>query len=135
KAGRGRERPRLDERVGGEAGAVLHGRRGAQICGTGDIVPAQARDEGRKDGPHLPHLVGVVRREGEPGHGRSYLLSARAAACSRASSALPAAASASRASSSARENGAPSAVPCTSTKPPSPVMTTFMSVSARTSST
>ena len=31
--------------------------------------------------------------------------------------------------------GAPSAVPCTSTNFPSPVITTFMSVSARTSST
>src|SRR6185312_6411615 len=37
--------------------------------------------------------------------------------------------------SSSRSNGAPSAVPCTSTNLPEPVTTTFMSVSARTSST
>ena len=37
----------------------------------------------------------------------------------------------SRSSSSARVNGRPSAVPCTSTNRPPPVMTTFMSTSAR----
>ena len=42
---------------------------------------------------------------------------------------MPVSASAIIASNCARENGAPSAVPCTSTKPPAPVITTFMSVS------
>ena len=50
------------------------------------------------------------------------------------SDAMPAEARSSRVSSSARLNGSRSAVPWTSTRPPSPVMTTFMSVSARTSS-
>ena len=39
-----------------------------------------------------------------------------------------------RINAAARENGVPSAVPCTSTKPPLPVMTTFMSVSQAESS-
>jgi hypothetical protein len=48
---------------------------------------------------------------------------------------MPLSASASSASISARVKGAPSAVPCTSTKPPAPVITTFMSVSQAASST
>ena len=47
---------------------------------------------------------------------------------------MPVSASTSRSSSSPRENGAPSAVPCTSMNRPLPVMTTFMSTSARASS-
>ena len=58
----------------------------------------------------------------------------RASDCRRVRSAQPFSASPSRASSSTRSNGAASAVPCTSMNLPSPVMTTFMSVSARTSS-
>ena len=49
-------------------------------------------------------------------------------------SAMPPSARPRSASSSARVNATPSAVPCTSTKRPSPVITTFMSTSARTSS-
>src|SRR5260221_6505718 len=52
-----------------------------------------------------------------------------AAFCLAMSSAIPRFASASSASNCAAEKGAPSAVPCTSTKPPEPVITTFMSVS------
>src|SRR5207248_400312 len=52
-----------------------------------------------------------------------------AAFCLAMSSAIPCIASASSASICAAENGAPSAVPWTSTKPPEPVITTFMSVS------
>src|SRR3569623_1044887 len=47
---------------------------------------------------------------------------------------MPAVARSSKASSVARENGVPSAVPCTSTMPPLPVITTFMSVSQSESS-
>ncbi len=57
-----------------------------------------------------------------------------ASCCSLVRSAQPFSPSASSASSSARENAAPSAVPCTSTNEPAPVITMFMSVSARTSS-
>src|SRR3989344_5591662 len=48
---------------------------------------------------------------------------------------MPFSASASSWSISARVNATPSAVPCTSTKWPAPVITTFMSVSQSTSST
>ena len=47
---------------------------------------------------------------------------------------MPVAASASRSSRWARESGVRSAVACTSTRPPSPVMTTFASTSAVESS-
>src|SRR5213082_373103 len=57
-----------------------------------------------------------------------------AAFCLAMSSAIPCIASASSASICAAENGAPSAVPWTSTKPPEPVITTFMSVSQPESS-
>src|SRR5262245_4954152 len=53
---------------------------------------------------------------------------------SRVSSTQPADAKPSISSKSARSNGSPSAVPCTSTNRPPPVITTFMSVSALTSS-
>ena len=56
-------------------------------------------------------------------------------ACATSSSAIPRSAKASISSSSCREKGAPSAVPCTSTRPPELVMTTFMSTSAPASST
>ena len=60
---------------------------------------------------------------------------ASAARCARDQLArCPCSARPSSASISARENGAPSAVPCTSTKPPAPVITTFMSVSQAESS-
>ena len=52
----------------------------------------------------------------------------------RASCSMPAPASASSSSSEARESGVRSAVACTSTSPPSPVITTFMSTSAVESS-
>ncbi len=52
----------------------------------------------------------------------------RSASAQRPARGCPAPASATSASISARVNGAPSAVPCISTKPPRPVMTTFMSV-------
>ena len=52
----------------------------------------------------------------------------------RAIVSIPPAARSSSSSSSSRENGSCSAVACTSTRRPSPVMTTFMSVSAVESS-
>ena len=59
---------------------------------------------------------------------------ASASCWSRVRSAQPFSPSTSRASSSARVNAAPSAVPWTSMNDPAPVITMFMSVSARTSS-
>src|SRR5699024_7017284 len=85
-------------------------------------------DEGGEDPLQLSDLAWVARRQEDLGHDASALR------CSSASSAHPFAARESSASSSSRPNGSASAVPCTSTKRPSPVMTTFMSVSARTSS-
>jgi exodeoxyribonuclease-3 len=60
--------------------------------------------------------------------------SASAAFCSSKISFMPFCASASMALKSSGWNGAPSAVPCTSMKPPALVMTTFRSVSAAESS-
>lgn len=80
-----------------------------------------------QDPPQLLELLLVVRCQENSTH-------ASASCCSFASSAQPEIPSSSRLSSSARSNGAPSAVPCTSMNFPSPVITRFMSVSARTSS-
>ena len=80
----------------------------------------------------LVELVRVARGEDE----RAF----RAAAVSQAarwavpSSVIPAAARSSSSSSSSRVNGSRSAVACTSTRRPSPAITTFMSVSADESS-
>src|SRR6266581_8066042 len=63
-------------------------------------------------------------RSGEPEHHED----PSAAFCLAMSSAIPCIASASSASICAAEKGSPSAVPWTSTKPPEPVITTFMSV-------
>ena len=60
--------------------------------------------------------------------------SGNASSCARAISAIPPDARSSSSSSSSRVNGAPSAVACTSTSLPSPVITTFMSASAVESS-
>ena len=59
---------------------------------------------------------------------------ASAAACRSVNARQPPSASASNWSSRSRSKGSPSAVPCTSMKRPSPVITTFISVSALTSS-
>ncbi len=59
---------------------------------------------------------------------------ANASRCLRISSAMPASARASKPSSSSRRKAWPSAVPCSSMKPPPSFMTTFMSVSQSLSS-
>ncbi len=81
-----------------------------------------------EDLAELGDLVRVACGQDHPGHDRS------ASACRWVSSAQPPAARPSSRSSRARSNGSRSAVPCTSMYRPSPVITTFMSVSARTSS-
>ena len=57
-----------------------------------------------------------------------------ASSCTTRSCSIPAAASASSSSRCARDSGVRSAVACTSTRPPSPVITTFASTSAVESS-
>ena len=113
---------RLDSRVVDERRAVLDrvSRRVQEL----DLPRGKRASE-------LSELVRVARREDEL-HTR-----ARATASSWAavSSSIPPAARSSSSSSSSRENGSRSAVACTSTSAPSPVMTTFMSVSADESST
>ncbi len=84
----------------------------------------------RKRSAKLAELVLVARREKKVHAGGV----AAACACAAASSSIPPAARSSSASSSSREKGSRSAVACTSTSLPSPVMTTFMSVSALESS-
>ncbi len=82
-------------------------------------------------GEHLAELrdlVAVAGRQDDP-HPPT------AAVCSAVRSRTPPSARSSRTSSSAREKVLPSAVACTSTRRPAPVMTTFMSDSARESST
>ncbi len=78
----------------------------------------------------LAELVLVARREDEP-HGSG---AAAASACALVNVSIPPAARSSSSSRSSREKGSRSAVACTSTSALSPVVTTFMSVSAVESS-
>src|SRR5690606_10594266 len=75
-----------------------------------------------------------LRNQGLIAHRKGFLQSASAARCKANSSSRPLRARASMALSSSGWNGAPSAVPCTSIKPPASVMTTLRSVSAAESS-
>src|SRR5699024_10317612 len=95
----------------------------------------------REDGAELREFSLVLGGEDEfrahtilPGVSFRVTGWARARRCLAVRSVMPSAARVSSASSSARAKGTPSAVPCTSTNPPLPVITMFMSVSARTSS-
>src|SRR4029077_2503785 len=85
-------------------------------------------DRRHEDPAHLGEFLGIARGQEQLCH------APRASRWNSASDAHPATARSSSASSSSRRNGVPSAVPCTSTNDPSPVTTTFMSGSARTSS-
>src|SRR5690606_11335973 len=79
-----------------------------------------------ENGGKLGKLARVV---GGQHHARTHACtSASARACKAISSPIPAVARSSRAPSSARPKLPPSAVPCTSTKRPALVITTFMSV-------
>src|SRR3954464_1897090 len=75
----------------------------------------------------LADLAGIVRRDDDALH-------ASAERWAWTSSAIPFEARSSSFDISSRVKGWPSAVPCTSTKWPAPVMTTFMSVSQPESS-
>src|SRR6185369_12907517 len=81
-----------------------------------------ARAEGLEELLDLRLLARIARGKNDALHKPS------ARRCCATSSAMPRPAMASSWSSSARAKGSPSAVPCTSTKRPAPVITTFMSV-------
>lgn len=86
----------------------------------------------------LPQLSRVVscKNQARPGSlGWAHRVSARVSRWMAASWVVPSSARSRSLFSSSRSKGAPSAVPWTSTNLPVPVTTTFMSVSARTSST
>ncbi len=87
-----------------------------------------------EDLAHLVQLVRVPRREHQLGARGRAVHDPVACSCTARSSAIPASASPSSSSSEARESGICSAVACTSTRPPSPVMTTLASTSALESS-
>src|SRR5699024_1566367 len=96
-------------------------------------VHVQARDPVPQQLTQLAQLALVPRGEDEPRGRRgaracAHRSPARVSCWIRVSSVVPSTARSSRVSSSARRNGAPSAVPWTSTKSPDPVTTTFMSV-------
>src|SRR5450830_934161 len=136
------ESPGLDQRILGERHAVLTRLRRTDVAGPDDVRRVEPGDPAVEDRAQLTELVRVVGREDEPGgHPHTppwatrVIGPASAAVWIAASSMVPPSARSSSASSSRRSNGAASAVPCTSTNNPRPVTTTFMSVSARTSST
>ena len=81
-----------------------------------------------KERIQLLHLLGVVGGENEFFHAASAL------SWAATSWRMPSVARSSSTFICSRVNGSPSAVPCTSTMPPAPVITTFMSVSQPESS-
>src|SRR5690606_29133700 len=108
---------------------------------TDDIADhrCQHPEEGRVVAQHGPLARFLIRHGNQTLLAHRYLRvlpaqSARAARCSSNSSRMPCWASASMAFSSSGWKGAPSAVPCTSIKPPLSVITTLRSVSAAESS-
>src|SRR5215831_4493176 len=116
---------RLGEGVLDERSVGLLGLRDFQGRLRDDLDP-----ERTEQGLELAQLAWIGRREDQLLHRRAPAwVSASAAFCLATSSAMPRWASAISACISPAEKGAPSAVPCTSTKPPEPVITTFMSVS------
>ncbi|OEI69225.1 Uncharacterized protein Cus16_1063 [Curtobacterium sp. ER1/6] len=119
-------RARLDQRVRRVGVAVLDRLRPVVADELDPLAERLAEDPAELD-----DLALVVRRQddGAPGHA-----SPSASRWMAASDRLPASPRSSSVSSSARSNGACSAVPCTSMNFPEPVVTMFMSVSAAESS-
>ena len=115
---------RLRERVLDERRMGLIGLGNAELALRND-VDAERREQPGK----LAELAGIAGGEDPT---RDHVLSA--AFCAAMSLRIPRSPSATSASICSRENGAPSAVPCSSTKPPAPVITMFMSVSHAESS-
>ena len=112
---------------------VPAGQRGARfVCVAALVLPSGG--EHLAEGEVLGQLAGIPGRHDDPGLARRPRHRPSASSCRRVSSAQPATPRSSSRSSSSRPNGSRSAVPWISTKPPSPVQTTFMSVSAAESS-
>src|SRR5438309_9042631 len=164
RAGRAGGRARLEERVLSIGRAGLFGKRGARDVGQQRDVPRQVAQQLDELAPlgaiecrddETAGYRPIEKRHGFPGalraawgvwgaisgppiYCRRNTLSSRASSARRWSPTswrMPRSARASRASRRARSKGTCSAVPCTSTNSPPPVMTTFMSTSALESST
>ncbi len=97
-------------------------------CGTISNCSAASSARSSRNLPALP-VASTIRRSKAQAPGDS-----SACNCSAHNCPIPAAARSSSPSSSSRLSACPSAVPCTSMKPPPEFMTTFMSVSACESS-
>src|SRR5204863_6876841 len=122
-------RARLGERVLRERLGVL----GREL----DLVGQGNQLEPVEDLAQLTQLVLVARGHDDPPRRHqpdADAAAVTAASCESRSNAIAGSASASRSSSDARDTGIRSAVACTSTRPPSPLITTFASTSARESS-
>src|SRR5690606_32048135 len=159
-SGRASERVHLDARVVGDRGEagdpvkVLRLRAGVLLEGLvrlervlfgrwrdAGIVQVEKLEAGHgtQDAPDLGHLAGAARGDEEAAHAHPppevpARARRRASACAARSTSTPEIARSRSPSSSSRRKGSPSAVPCTSTRPPLSVPTTFMSTCARTSS-
>src|SRR5699024_10509131 len=139
--GRQRTGPRLDEGVLGKGRAVLGLLR--EIGGLVQTHWVDADDALRVEHPpQLRQLPGVAAGHQQPDGHRAFpgvgsspgYGAASASRWSANSFSQPACAESSMASRASRPKAAPSAVPCTSTSLPPSVHTTFMSTSARESS-
>src|SRR5207244_12107387 len=126
---REQRRPDRDEQVRPQAGLAVaelsleaeHGSQGgSQRDAPEHLLPGKRGNARREDGDHR---VGISARAAPA-----------ASSCETAIRSIPTAASSSSSFRRSREKGSCSAVACTSTSLPSPVMTTFMSTSALESS-
>ncbi len=118
---------RLGQRIFDKGGMRLFGL-GQMKFALGLHLAPQRRQQGRE----LGELARIARRKHDPpscGSRRRHRQISSACLCSATSSAMPRCARSIMPSSCCRENGAPSAVPCTSISAPSAVPTTFISVS------
>src|SRR3954454_15794801 len=122
-----------------DAGILGEGRAGLLRLGKIEIARRDRVDAiGREQLPHFPKLAGIMRGDDKsagdlPAAGFA-THQPMAAFCSSTRRAMPDLASPRRDVSFASLNVAPSAVACTSTSPPAPVMTKFASVCALESS-
>ena len=147
-AGGAAERVDLDAEIVGEGGQAAGGRGGVRLdAGVADegllglrrLGEAErgGRDdldrEGREQVGDLGELAAVVGGDHQP-PAREPAGHATAARCSATSSAVPFSARSMSVSSCARVKVAPSALPCTSIRPSSPVITKLASVPAALSS-
>src|ERR1035441_3642309 len=112
--------PRLDDRVPFERGAVLHARR--HVREPRQQVDLHRLSPGRQ--AEFPQLAGVPGGADQPDQIRT------ARFCTSISSAMPPRAKAIRLAIWDSSKGVCSAVACTSTNFPAPVITTFISTSA-----